>query len=163
MYITGKYQIQIIMNELTINYKETSKTKKILNIIIAVYLGGFSLYFCFTEAVANRYGILFFCALAGFVLALILLFINTLWQPATLLRIDSNTIISHLPKQSKATFDWTNVSRVNIGVSYIIFLVNGEQKQRKMDLSVLMYEDVMNVKSKIIEICEYKNIPYHND
>lgn len=151
------------MNELSINYKGISRSKQIFNIAAAAYLAAFSLYFCIMEGVASRYGIFFFCALAAFVLAVILLLSNTLWLPAPVLKMDSNTILVNLPKQNGMTIDWASVSRVNIGVSYIVLLLNGEQKQRRLDLSVLKYEDVVRVKSKVIEVCEYKNIPYHND
>lgn len=151
------------MNELDINYSGISQTKKITNIITSTFLAGFTLYFCITEGVASRFGVLFFCAMAGFVLSAILLLSNTLWLPGSMLRIDSNTIAADLPKLGKVIFDWTSVSRVNIGVSYVVFLVNGEKKQRKLDLSALVYDDVKTAKAKIVEICEYKNIPYQND
>ncbi len=150
------------MNELDVNYG-VSQSKKLLNIIIGVYLAGFTLYFSIIEGVANRFDILFFCAMIGFVLAVMLILFNTLWLPNSLLKIDSNTIIINLPKQNKVIVDWANVSQVNIGVSYVVFLINGAQKQRKLDLSSFVYEDVRQVKSKVIELCEYKNIPYHND
>ncbi|MBK5719418.1 hypothetical protein JGH11_00900 [Dysgonomonas sp. Marseille-P4677] len=151
------------MNELIIDYSGISKIRKIVNVMTGAFLAGFTLYFCITEGIANRYGILFFCAMAGFILSVILLLSNTLWLPGPLLKIDSNIIAVNLPKQGKVAFDWTSVSRVNIGVSYIVFLVNGEKRQRKLDLSVLIYDDVKNVKAKIVEMCEYKNIPYQND
>lgn len=151
------------MNELSIKYGDVSQTKRVFNIIAGVFLAGFTLYFCVTEGLVNNYGTLFFCALAGFVLSVILLLSNTLWMPAPVLKIDSTTVVSNLPKQGKASFEWTSVSRVNIGVSYLIFFVNGEKKQRKLNLSGLLYDDVMTVKSKVVEICEYKNIPYQND
>ncbi|WP_029903732.1 hypothetical protein [Prevotella sp. 10(H)] len=151
------------MNELNINYGEISQTRKIANIITGIYLAGFTLYFTITEGIASRYGVLFFCALAGFIFATIIVLSNTLWLPGPLLKIDNNSIIIALPQQIKTTIDWTNVSRVNIGTSYIVFLLNGEKKQKKMDITRLTYEDVMTVKAKIIEMCEHKNIPYHND
>lgn len=151
------------MNELIINYSGISKNKKLVNIIIGAYLAGFTLYFAIMEGIASRYGILFFCALAGFALAAILILSNTLWISGISLIVDSNIIKPNLPGQNKGAIDWTSVSSVNIGVSYIVFLINGGQKQRKLDLSVLIYDDVKTVKGKIIEICEYKNIPYHND
>ena len=151
------------MNELIINYSGVSKNKKIVNTIIGAYLAVFTLYFSITEGIASRYGVLFFCALVGFVLATILILSSTLWISGTSLVIDSNIIKPNLPGQSKSTIDWTSISSVNIGVSYIVLLINGGQKQRKLDLSVLIYDDVKTVKGKIIEICEYKNIPYHND
>jgi hypothetical protein len=151
------------MDELIINYNGVSKNKKTVNIITGIYLAGFTLYFCVTEGIASRYGILFFCALTGFVLAAILILSNTLWVSGTALSIDGNTINPNLAGQTKSPIDWTSVSRVNIGISYIVFSLNGGQKQRKLDLGGLKYNDVKIVKSKIVEACEYKNIPYHND
>jgi hypothetical protein len=151
------------MDELIINYNRISGNKRIANIITGAYLAGFTLYFAFTEGITSRYGILFFCALAGFVLAAILILSNTLWISGVTLSIDSNAINPNLPGQTKSPIDWTSVSRVNIGVSYIVFSLNGGQKQRKLDLAGLKYDDVKTVKSKVIEACEYKNIPYHND
>lgn len=151
------------MDELVINYNGVSKNKRIANSIVGIYLALFTLYFSIIEGIANRYGILFFCALIGFILAAILILSNTLWVSGATLSIDSNIINSNLPGQTKTSIDWINVSSVNIGVSYIVFSLNGGQKQRKIDLSGLKYDDVKTVKSKIVEACEYKNIPYHND
>lgn len=151
------------MNELIINYSGVSKNKKVVNVIVGAYLAGFTLYFSIIEGISSRYGILFFCALVGFALAVILILSNTLWVSGTSLIIDSNIIKPNLSGQNKGAIDWTSVSSVNIGVSYVVFSINGGQKQRKLDLSVLIYDDVKTVKGKIIEICEYKNIPYHND
>lgn len=151
------------MNELIINYRDVSKSKKIINVTIGAYLAVFALYFTILEGIASRYGVLFFCALAGFVLAAILILSNTIWVSGTSLVIDSNSIKPGLPGQNKTEIDWTSVSSVNIGVSYIVFSVNGGQKQRKLDLTALVYDDVKSVKSKIIEVCEYKNISYQND
>ena len=150
------------MEELLINYG-ISKGKKITNIIIGAYLAIFSLYFCITEGIANHFDILFFCALAGFILAAILILTNTLWLPKPTLRISNEEVESHYPGQKSMLIEWTNVSQINIGVSYILFSVNGGQKQQKLDLSSLVYNDVKNIKSKVLELSEHKNIPYHND
>lgn len=151
------------MEKLKINYASTSETRRIVNIIAGGFLAIFTLYFCISQAIASTYGILFFCALIGFILSAITVLSSTVWQPKDLLKIDSISIEANLPKQSKASIDWTSVSRVNIGVSYLVFLTNGEKKQNKLDLSGIVYEDVLKVKSKVIELCEYKNIPYQND
>lgn len=151
------------MNELIIDYNTLSSTKKTINIITGIYLTGFALYFCITEGIAGRYGILFFSALIAFILAAILLLSNTLWVSGAILSIDNNTVKPNISGQSKSAIDWTNVSSLNIGISYITFSLNGRQKQRKIDLVTLKYDDVKTVKSKLVEICEYKNIPYQND
>ncbi|MDR1881176.1 MAG: hypothetical protein LBR26_00135 [Prevotella sp.] len=151
------------MDELNINYKKISRSKKITNIVAGGYLTIFTLYFAVTEGFANRFGILFFCAILGLLTATILIFGNTIRLSGSILKINTNSIISSLPKQNKATIDWTTVSRVNIGMSHVVFLLNGEKKQKKIDLSALVYDDVRTVKAKLVEICEYKNIPYQND
>lgn len=151
------------MEELKINYAGSSETRRITNIITGGFLATFTLYFCVSNAIANTYGILFFCALIGFILSAISVLNNTVWQPKDLLKISSVSVESNLPKQNKTAIDWTSVSRVNIGISYLVFLTNGEKKQSKLDLSGLVYEDVLKVKGKVIELCEYKNIPYQND
>ncbi|WP_165023970.1 MULTISPECIES: hypothetical protein [unclassified Dysgonomonas] len=150
------------MSELVVKYG-ISGGKKITNIVIGIYLIIFSLYFCITEGVASRFDILFCSSLIGVVMAAILLLSNTLWLPGDTLRIDSNSIEASLPGQSNVKIEWTTVSQVNIGVSYIVLLLNGGQKQRKLDLSNLIYSDVTAVKSKIVELSEFKNIPYQND
>lgn len=151
------------MNELNINYEGISQSKKIINIVTGVYLALFTLYFAVIEGVASRFGLFFFCAMIGFVLAAILILSNTIWLRGPILKIDTESITSALSAKSKMTIDWTSVSRVNIGISYIVFFTNGEKKQRKLDLTTLLYEDVLATKAKIVEICEYKNIPYQND
>lgn len=150
------------MDNLLISYG-ISKTKKITNIIIGGYLACFTLYFCIMEAIASRFDILFFCALIGLVLAIILILSNSLWLSEPFVKIDGNTIESNPPTKNRITIDWARISKVNIGMSYITFAVNGGQKQLKMELSYLTYNDMVSVKSKIIEFCEYKNIPYQND
>lgn len=150
------------MNELLIDYGMT-KNRKTMNIVVGAYLVLFCLYFCITEGVANRFGTLFFCAIVGLILASVLVLSSSLWLHGPILKIDGEIVKSDPLSQKGLTVSWTNVSRVNIGVSYIIFSVNGGTKQQKLDLSSIYYSDVMSVKAKIIELCEHKNIPYLND
>lgn len=150
------------MNELLIDYG-MPKGKRMTNVIIGSYLALFCLYFSITEGVAGRFSVLFFFALVGIILAAILILSNSLWIQAPVLRIDNEFIASNPQGQKGITVSWTSVSRVNIGVSYIVFSVNGGAKQQKIDLSSIYYSDIKEAKAKIIEICEYKNIPYLND
>lgn len=150
------------MNELLIDYGKP-KGKRITTIAVGSYFALFCLYFCITEGVAERFSVLFLCALVGFILASVLVLANTLWLPDPVLRIDNEIVKSNPPKQKGITVSWTSVSRVNIGVSYVVFSVNGGVKQQKIDLSSIYYSDIKAVKATIIELCEYKNIPYLND
>lgn len=150
------------MTTLTIDRK-TPQIRKILRAASGIYFIIFCGYFLFTEARVEGYTVLFFTAVIGVTLGLILFLSNTLWaSEKKLLEIDNTTIESNI-SGSKFSEEWVSVSKITIGVSYIIFFVDGGKKQRKLDLSQLLYNDVGLVKSKVIELCEYKNIPYIND
>lgn len=150
------------MDELNISYG-MSKTQRVTNIVIYAYFAVFGLYFCVKEGIAKNFDVVFFLALLCFLLGAILILRNTIWLPAPLLSIGKDKVTANSQGKKSIMVDWVAVSKVNIGPGYIVFLTNGEQKQRKIELSILKYEDVSKVKSKIIELCEYKNIPYSND
>ena len=143
------------MNDLIINYNQPSKATKWLYIILASLVTGVSIVLCVMEP---AYDLKFFLYLFYALTGAIVLLRNTVWQPAPILQITNNTV-----EAKKIKIDWTTVSKVNIGLAYIVFFTNGEQKQQKLDLSELLYKDIKEVKSKLIELCEYKNIPYHNE
>ncbi|NDV77898.1 hypothetical protein [Dysgonomonas sp. 511] len=150
------------MENLQLNYG-ASNSQRATMAVLASYFALFGCYVAVLQLIAKSYNILFFGALILFVLALFLVLKNTAWKPAPVLEIDTNKIESNLPGKKKISVEWVNVSKVNIGTSYFVFLTNGEQKQRDMDLSDLRFSDLKTAKSKIIELCEHKNIPYHND
>lgn len=150
------------MNALVIENK-TPKIRRTLRAITGAYMTIFCGYFLFGEVVVNNYALLFFSATIGAIFGLVLLLSNTLWtSDLKLLSIDNSTISSKV-SGSKFDEEWVKVSKITIGVSYIIFFTEGGRKQRKLDLSQLQYSDVSNVKSKVIELCQYKNIAYIND
>ncbi|GAB6010168.1 hypothetical protein [Dysgonomonas reticulitermitis] len=143
------------MEDLIINYGQPSKGIRWFSIVYASFLVVAGIILCVTEATYNlKFFLYLFYALTG----AIVLLKNTLWIPASTLKITNSTI-----ETKKIKIDWTAVSKVNIGLGYIVFLLNGEQKQQKLDLSELLYKDIKEVKGRIIELCEQKNIPYHND
>lgn len=150
------------MDELNINYSGVSQGRKMTAVITSVYLLIFSCYFAITEAIASNFNILFIAAFIGFVAALVVLLSNTLWLPKWGLTINSTSVNINLPDQN-SSIEWTNVSEVNIGTSYVVFMLNGGQKQKKMDVSSLIYSDTILVKGKILEIAQFKSIPYKND
>lgn len=148
------------MNDLIINYDE-AKSKRIIKVIVGAFFFGFSFYFFITQLLAKIYGPLFIFAIIGLVLGLILVLANTVFISKPLLVIDNTVIEVNMPGQS-FTIEWANVSEMNVGVSYLLFILNG-QKQQSLDLSELKYKDLKEVKSKASEICEFKNIPFKND
>jgi hypothetical protein len=143
------------MEDLIINYGQPSKGMKWITIIFALFIMGSSIIVAVLE---TAYTFRFFLYLLYAVCGAIMLIRNTLWLPSPVLTITNNLI-----ETKKMKMDWTSVSRVNIGLGYIVFLLNGEQKQQRLNLSDILYKDVRMVKAKVIELCEQKNIPYHND
>lgn len=150
------------MSELNISYG-VSKMQRIRNVFMYSSFAIFGLYFCIKEGLANSYSIMFFLSLLCFICGVILILMSTVWLPAPLLSIDNDKIEANPQDKKSIIVDWVTISRVNIGPGYVVFLTEGGQKQRKIDLTNLKYEDVSKVKGKIIELCEYKNIPYSND
>lgn len=150
------------MNALIIE-KKIDKFERIGNAISTIILIGVSVYFTLSEAASDSYGLFFFTFAICGLFHLIKLLYTTLWaRDKTILKID-NTIIESKVPGSKFKEEWVKVSKISIGLSYIIFFVDGGRKQRKLYLSELTYNDVPTVKGKLIELCEYKNIPYIKD
>lgn len=149
------------MDKLVINYNKPKKSKRIIEIFIGAYFAVFSFYFFIIQLLAKLYDALFVCAIIGLVLGLGIILANSLINPKPLLVIDNSAIIANMKGQS-FSIDWVNVSEMNIGVSYLLFILNGRNKQN-LDLSELKYIDLKEVKSKASELCEFKNIPFKND
>lgn len=143
------------MEDLIINYGQPSKGIRWFSIVLAsfVMVGGVAI--CVAE---NAYNYRFYLGLFYVVVGVVTILRNTVWQPSPVLTVTNNLI-----ETKKIKIDWTSVSKVNIGLGYIVFLLNGEQKQQKLDLSEFLYKDIKEVKVRVIELCEQKNIPYHND
>lgn len=150
------------MNALVIENK-TPKIRRLTRAIVGGYFTIFCGYFLFTEIAVDSYSFLFFAACLGALLGLLLLLSNTLWTADLKLLTIDNSVISSKISGSKFNEEWVKVSKITIGVSYIIFFTEGGRKQRKLDLTQLQYNDVSTVKGKVIELCEYKNIAYIND
>lgn len=150
------------MEEFIIDYK-VSKKEKTKNICLSFLLAGQGLFSSVLLGTGGNFNLIFylgvFCSLFGILLALSYIFERS----APLLIINNRQILAKLSSKKKQTVDWASVSKVNIGSSYILFLLNGDQKQEKLELNTFMYKDVFEVKSKVIELCEAKNIPFHKN
>jgi len=145
------------MEELNINYGLT-KTQRIVYALFGLCLVVSGIYLAVKQNLIGDRGIFFFTGIVYAIIGIITILRSTVWQPAPVLRITNEVV-----ETKKTKMNWTSVSKVNIGLGYIVFLLNGEQKQQKLDFADILYKDVKSVKSKVIEICEQKNIPYHND
>jgi hypothetical protein len=150
------------MNELIIHYK-VSKMLRIAALTSGYYFFVVSLSIAVYSAVENRIDCFFYLAIAGIVLSAVLICFFSFWQPKPLVIIGNDAISVHFPDQKlTGDIDWKDINRINIGISYLkIRTVN--DKVYAVDLNDLKYMDLKAVKSKIVEICESKNIRYEND
>lgn len=149
------------MNDLVINYS-ISKNIKALAIISGIYLLGISAGVSVLQALENKYTLFFFAGLAGVVLGIILILSVTVWQTKPVIEINNEQFHIHLPKQRiDGAIFWENVTQLGIGLSYLTMQTN-TGKNYKIDLENLKYTDLRAVKTKLIEICEAKGIPYSN-
>lgn len=147
------------METLTIQYS-CSKYEKTAAILSSTFLFGLSLYNIITEAIAKNYNILFFVAAIGVLLGLLVFFIFSWWQPRPILEINNQNIQVNLPKIKKQNIDWSAIKKVAIGGGHVKITTNSELF---LDLAALKHSDINLVKSKIIEICDTKGIPFQND
>lgn len=150
------------MNELVINYSG-SKGKKLLLIIAGSYFVLYGIYVCVMQALAKNFGIDFYLALAGLFLGTILVLSVTLWASKPIFRINSETIYANMPGENSVyQVNWIDVKEIGIGLNYLKFSET-DGKNYTVQIGGLKYDDLKKVKSRIIELCESKNIPYRND
>lgn len=149
------------MDELIIGKKD-HKSARMYRWVAGAFFTGYYLYMLINEIIIKSYGISFFIYAIGLCLGAILLFMNLFYAKNQMLKISNSEVNMNLDTQ-KFMFEWTSVSTVSVGINYIIFALNGGQKQQRLDLSNFTYTDLKNVKSKVFEICEQKNIAYKND
>lgn len=148
------------MNDLRIKYSG-SVTVRSFVLISSVAYAAFGFYISVTEALNSNYGFSFIAGLLIILVSVILILSFTIWRSKPLLVIDSDKVIANFANQKHLPeIDWSTVTEVGVGISYLRFTVNGSSID--MDLSALVYSDLRTVKSKIIELCESKNIPYHS-
>lgn len=149
------------MNELVINYS-ISKNIKALGIIAGAYLFSISIGLSIFQALQNKFAFFFFAGIVGTLLGIILILSVTTWQSKPVIVINNDQFHIYLPKQRiDGAIFWENVTQLGIGLSYLTMQTNAN-KNYKVDLENLKYSDLRAVKTKLIEICEAKNIPYSN-
>ncbi|MDL2215163.1 hypothetical protein LJC00_03140 [Dysgonomonas sp. OttesenSCG-928-M03] len=150
------------MNELEINYG-LSKSQKTFSVIAGGYITLYAFYQCLMLALRSAFTLDFYLALAALVLGVIMILNATAWKSKPMFRMNSESIYVSMPElKSVYSAEWISIKEVGIGISYLKFSET-DGKSYNVDISGLKYEDLKTVKSKIIEMCESKNIPYKND
>ena len=112
--------------------------------------------------IASNYAFLFYVGICGIILGVVGIYLFLVWQGKPLLSLDENSIQIRLPGQRVVgSVDWINVTQLHIGLSDI-HLRTIEGSDHELNLENLRYTDIKSVKSKLIEICETRKIPYQN-
>lgn len=150
------------MEELVVTYGQP-KGNKVLFVAIGTAITVCGLMIIAKQIFDKQYDILLVSGVFNTIFGISISLRHTVWKYNPLVKINNEIIQFDFSGNKKTSINWVDVSKVNIGVSYINFLLNGEQKEQKLNLSGLIYNDLKSVKSKIIELCEHKNISYNND
>lgn len=149
------------MNDLLINYSISKKLKAFV-FLSGLYLFCTSVGISVFQAMGKHYSFFFFVGIVGIVLAAILILSVTVWQAKPILILNNEQLLIHLPKQKiDGEISWENVTQLGIGLSFIT-METTENRNYKVDLENLKYSDLRAIKTKLIEICEAKGIPYKN-
>lgn len=154
------------MQPLQIKYTLSGKVR-FLALIAGGYLLLLSLFIGIREAIDKNFQFVFYLAVAGIIIATLLLLLVTVWQRQTTIEVDNEELRMKLPKQEiDGVISWDNISEVGIGLSYITLIADndedGESENYKIDLGNLKYNDLRDFKSKIIEVCESRQIDFKN-
>lgn len=149
------------MNELIIKYG-ISERLKIFVITAAAYLLAISAGVAIFQTLKHAFDFFFYAGALGVLLAVVLMLIMTTGQKDLNIIIDSDGFHLDLPAQKvKGSILWENVTQLGIGLSYLTMQTN-TGKNYKIDLENLKYKDLRDIKTKLMEVCEAKSIPYRN-
>ena len=149
------------MNELIINYR-ISKRVQIASIVAAGYLIAISAGVIIFRILQHKIDFYFYSGLVGVLLGVLLILLVTTLQHALMIVLDNDAFHIDLPAQKvKGSILWETVTQVGIGLSYLTMHTTAG-KNYKIDLENLKYKDLRDIKTRLIEICEAKKIPYSN-
>ncbi len=148
------------MNDLIIKYSIPQRIK-MTTLFAAGFLVALSLGLALVEALNNHFAFYFFVGLAGVLIGALAILSVTAGLSDLRIEINSTQLIIKLPKQKIDGFiAWENVSQIGIGLSIITIM--GNDKNYKIDFGNVKYNDLRDIKTKLIEVCEAKNIPFSN-
>lgn len=150
------------MNELTITHKLPTFQSTVA-IVGGLLLSIYSFIFAINKALLPMFDTAFFAALIGFCTGICLVLAFTIWQPNPIFTVNSEGIIPRLPNQRRLkAITWNEISEVNVGLYFLSIKLINEKPAINIDLSEMKYSDIKQLKTKIIEGCEGRNIPYQN-
>ena len=149
------------MNELHIDYNKRGYKENLASVVIS-YAGLVSLYMSAERAFQSDYNVIFFVSLLLFIFCVIYVLLFVVRKPKPLLVFNSESFSTNLPGLKPLSIQWQGVIEMGIGVSYLIFKTK-DSKQYKVELGQFKYDDLKEIKTRVIELCENKDIPFHNE
>lgn len=148
------------MEDLQIIYT-LPKRIKIFTLAVACFLLLLSAGISISEGLADKFGLLFYVGIAGVVMSAVSALMVTAGQLELIIDINNDHFRIKLPKQRiDGSVLWETVTQLGIGLSYLTLATTGTNY--KIDLGNVKYNDLKKIKTKLIEVCESKNIPYSN-
>lgn len=148
------------MKDLCIDYTPKNWKIKYFSLILAIYAGILSLYLCAKEIIAGKYEFWFFSILGLFICAVIVSYLMLKKQTNPLVIITNESLYFNLEEEVQQSY-WIDIKMIGIGIG-MLRITQDETKSLDIDLGSLRYNDIKELKTKIIELCESKNIPFAN-
>ena len=151
-----------MMPQLSIDYSNKGGAMKYIVLFFSIYAGLFALYVSAKEAMAGSYGFWFVCSSILVVLSLIVILVLVLKKEKPLVVINNESIVFNLDRKKTVVCLWADIKEIKIGISSVKIELNSLSKPIDTDLSMLKYNDLKEVKSLLIELCENREIPFSN-
>ncbi len=148
------------MNDLEIKYTISQRIKLIAT-ISASYLFIVSVVMGVKQALNSNFSFLFYVGIVGIVLSVLLFLIVTIWQSPTIININNESLDINLPNQKiDGSILWSEVTQLGVGIGHIT--IDGINDNYIIDFGNIKYNDLKRIKTKLIEVCEARNIPFSN-
>lgn len=148
------------MNDLEIKYTISQRIKLIAT-ISASYLFIVSVVMGVKQALNSNFSFLFYVGIVGIVLSVLLFLIVTIWQSPTIIYINNESLDINLPNQKiDGSILWSEVTQLGVGIGHIT--IDGINDNYIIDFGNIKYNDLKRIKTKLIEVCEARNIPFSN-
>ena len=147
------------MKNLEINYSLPQNLK-----YLALAAGAclFIISVSFIIATRNSSSFFLYIGLLCLLVSVVVTAVFWFMQSKPLVMITGEKLQVNLPNQDfNCLVEWSNVTQIGIGLSYVTVQTT-ENGNFKIDLENLKYVDIRAIKTKLIEVCEEKNIPYSN-
>lgn len=140
--------------------KKIPSVQKWLAYLMAIVLIVSSSYVIVPCIIDSIYTPICYIAIGTLLLGVVGLLFFYLQSSRTLVQVDINGILCLL-SGNKKSIAWNDITLAIIGLHYIeVELKSG--KKTSISFDQLRYDDLKQVKSKIMEVCEAKNIPYQS-